>query len=66
MCAAYFDSATMTTQTEKPLVASSVELGSFARQLEHLARNGYVTLSLDEYVAVLRGRLAPRAPAALW
>jgi peptidoglycan/xylan/chitin deacetylase (PgdA/CDA1 family) len=28
---------------------------SFARQLDHLARNGYRTLSVDEYVSVLRG-----------
>ena len=27
----------------------------FARKLDHLARNGYVTLSLDEYVGMLRG-----------
>ena len=38
---------------------------SFSRKLEHLARNGYRTLSIDEYVAVLRGRCAPPERAVL-
>jgi peptidoglycan/xylan/chitin deacetylase (PgdA/CDA1 family) len=37
----------------------------FARKLEHLAANGYRTLSLDEYVAVLKGAAAPPERAVL-
>ncbi len=37
----------------------SLEPESFGRKLEHLARNDYVTLSADEYLAFLGGRLAP-------
>jgi peptidoglycan/xylan/chitin deacetylase (PgdA/CDA1 family) len=37
----------------------SLEPESYARKLEHLARNGYVTLSADEYFAFLSGRLEP-------
>jgi peptidoglycan/xylan/chitin deacetylase (PgdA/CDA1 family) len=36
-------------------VLHEAEPESFARQLDHLARNGYRTLSIDEYVGVLRG-----------
>ncbi len=46
-------------------VFHSAEPESFARKLQHLDRNGYVTLSLEEYVAMLRGRLAPRERAVL-
>jgi peptidoglycan/xylan/chitin deacetylase (PgdA/CDA1 family) len=31
---------------------------SFARRLEHLSRNGYCTLGIDEYLGVLRGQKA--------
>jgi peptidoglycan/xylan/chitin deacetylase (PgdA/CDA1 family) len=34
---------------------------SFARKLAHLADNGYVTLSADEHLAVLRGQREPPA-----
>lgn len=34
---------------------------SFSRRLAHLAANGYVTLSSDEYLAVLRGEREPPA-----
>ncbi len=37
----------------------SLEPESYGRKLEHLARNGYVTLSADEYFAFLQGRFAP-------
>jgi peptidoglycan/xylan/chitin deacetylase (PgdA/CDA1 family) len=37
-------------------VLHEAEPVTFARQLDHLARNGYRTLSIDEYVAVMRGR----------
>ena len=37
-------------------VFHGAEPESFSRKLAHLADNGYVTLSADEYVAVLRGR----------
>jgi peptidoglycan/xylan/chitin deacetylase (PgdA/CDA1 family) len=37
-------------------VLHEAEPVAFARQLDHLARNGYRTLSIDEYVAVMRGR----------
>jgi peptidoglycan/xylan/chitin deacetylase (PgdA/CDA1 family) len=41
-------------------VFHGAEPESFDRALEHLARNRYVTLSLEEYLAVLRGeRSAP-------
>jgi peptidoglycan/xylan/chitin deacetylase (PgdA/CDA1 family) len=46
-------------------VFHSAEPESFARKLEHLARNGYQALSLHDYVAVLRGRLAPPERAVL-
>jgi peptidoglycan/xylan/chitin deacetylase (PgdA/CDA1 family) len=36
-------------------VFHGVEPSSFSRKLLHLADNGYVTLSADEYLAVLRG-----------
>ena len=44
-------------------VFHGTEPPSFARKLAHLAENGYVTLSADEYVAVIRGRreAPPRA-----
>ena len=38
---------------------------SFARRLEHLARNGYRTLSIDEYVAVVRGSVQAPQRAVL-
>ncbi len=41
-------------------VLHEAEPAAFARQLDHLARNGYRTLSIDEYVAVMRGQA--RAP----
>jgi peptidoglycan/xylan/chitin deacetylase (PgdA/CDA1 family) len=37
-------------------VFHGAEPRSFARKVAHLAENGYVTLSADEYLAVLRGR----------
>lgn len=37
----------------------SLEPESYGRKLEHLARNGYVTLSADEYFAFLAGRFEP-------
>lgn len=37
----------------------SLEPERFGRQVEHLARNGYVSLSADEYFAFLAGRLTP-------
>jgi peptidoglycan/xylan/chitin deacetylase (PgdA/CDA1 family) len=46
-------------------VFHGAEPETFARQLDHLARNGYVTLSVDEYVGVLRGTLAPPERAVL-
>lgn len=44
-------------------VFHEAEPESFAAALAHLARNGYETLTIDEYLAVLRGRRAapPRA-----
>ncbi len=44
-------------------VFHGAEPTSFSRKLAHLADNGYLTLSTDEYVAVLRGerRAPPRA-----
>ena len=38
---------------------------SFSRKLAHLADNGYVTLSADEYVAVLRGQRSPEERAVV-
>jgi peptidoglycan/xylan/chitin deacetylase (PgdA/CDA1 family) len=37
----------------------SLEPETFGRKLEHLARNGYATLSADEYFAFLEGRFEP-------
>jgi len=37
----------------------------FARKLAHLARNGYATLSVDEYTDVVRGRITPPERAVL-
>jgi len=37
-------------------VFHSVEPESFQRKLEHIAENGYVTLSVGEYVEILEGR----------
>jgi peptidoglycan/xylan/chitin deacetylase (PgdA/CDA1 family) len=37
-------------------VFHDAEPESLSRRLAHLADNGYVTLSADEYVAVIRGR----------
>ncbi len=46
-------------------VFHGAEPESFARQLDHLARNGYVTLSIDDYVGRPAGnRLAARASGA--
>jgi peptidoglycan/xylan/chitin deacetylase (PgdA/CDA1 family) len=42
-------------------VFHGVEPVSFSRRLEHLADNGYVTLSADEHLAVLRGEREPPA-----
>ncbi len=46
-------------------VFHSAEPESFARKLAHLARNGYQTLSIDEYVGVLRGSVSPPERAVL-
>jgi peptidoglycan/xylan/chitin deacetylase (PgdA/CDA1 family) len=46
-------------------VFHGAEPESFARQLDHLARNGYVTLSTDDYVGVLRGTVSPPERAVL-
>jgi peptidoglycan/xylan/chitin deacetylase (PgdA/CDA1 family) len=47
-------------------VFHDAEPSSFARKLAHLADNGYVTLSADEYVGVLRGlRTAPERAVVL-
>ena len=46
-------------------VFHGAEPETFARQLDHLARNGYVTLSIDDYVGVLRGSVAPPERAVL-
>ena len=46
-------------------VFHGAEPESFARKLEHLATNGYRTLSLDEYVGVLKGTAAPPERAVL-
>jgi peptidoglycan/xylan/chitin deacetylase (PgdA/CDA1 family) len=45
-------------------VFHDAEPESFARKLDHLARNGYATLSIDEYLGVLRGSL-PAPPRAV-
>ena len=46
-------------------VFHGAEPDSFARKLAHLADNGYVTLSADEYVAVLRGQRKPEERAVV-
>ena len=47
-------------------VFHDAEPESFARKLEHLARNGYATLSIEEYLGVLRGsRPAPERAVLL-
>jgi peptidoglycan/xylan/chitin deacetylase (PgdA/CDA1 family) len=46
-------------------VFHGAEPETFARQLDHLARNGYVTLSIDDYVGVLRGTVSPPERAVL-
>jgi len=46
-------------------VLHDAEPESFARRLEHLAANGYRTLSLDEYLGVLRGAVPPPPRAVL-
>jgi peptidoglycan/xylan/chitin deacetylase (PgdA/CDA1 family) len=43
----------------------SIEPGSFQHKVEHLARNGYVTLSSAEYAAVLAGEHAAPERAAV-
>jgi len=40
-------------------VFHGAEPASFSRRLEHLAENGYVTLSADEYAAVIREKREP-------
>jgi peptidoglycan/xylan/chitin deacetylase (PgdA/CDA1 family) len=40
-------------------VFHGAEPASFSRRVEHLADNGYVTLSADEYAAVIRGKREP-------
>jgi peptidoglycan/xylan/chitin deacetylase (PgdA/CDA1 family) len=46
-------------------VFHGAEPESFSRQLAHLARNGYQTLSIDEYLGVLRGSVPPPERAVL-
>ena len=46
-------------------VFHGAEPDSFSRKLAHLAENGYVTLSADEYVAVLRGQRKPEERAVV-
>lgn len=46
-------------------VFHGAEPEAFGRKLEHLAGNGYVTLSVDEYVAVLRGEREAEERAVL-
>jgi hypothetical protein len=46
-------------------VFHGAEPETFARQLDHLARNGYVTLSIDDYVGILRGTVSPPERAVL-
>jgi peptidoglycan/xylan/chitin deacetylase (PgdA/CDA1 family) len=46
-------------------VFHGAEPDSFSRKLAHLADNGYVTLSADEYVAVLRGQRTPEERAVV-
>ena len=46
-------------------VFHDAEPESFARKLEHLSRNGYATLSIDEYVGVLRGSVPAPERAVL-
>ena len=42
-------------------VFHGAEPAAFSRKLAHLAENGYVTLSADEHLAVLRGQREPPA-----
>ncbi len=47
-------------------VFHSAEPDTFSRKLSHLADNGYLTLSVDEYLAVIRGeRKAPQRAVLL-
>jgi peptidoglycan/xylan/chitin deacetylase (PgdA/CDA1 family) len=46
-------------------VFHGAEAADFSRKLEHLADNGYVTLSADEHLAVLRGQRQPPARAVV-
>jgi peptidoglycan/xylan/chitin deacetylase (PgdA/CDA1 family) len=46
-------------------VFHGAEPGDFARKLRHLADNGYLTLSTDEYVATIRGERAAPERAVL-
>ena len=46
-------------------VFHGAEPESFGRKIAHLAENGYVTLSADEYVAVLRGERQPEERAVV-
>jgi len=46
-------------------VFHGAEPESFARKLDHLARNGYRTLSVDEYTGILWGRVTPPERAVL-
>jgi peptidoglycan/xylan/chitin deacetylase (PgdA/CDA1 family) len=53
-------------QGEIPVfVFHEAEPVDFARKLDHLARNGYVTLSTDEYVAIISGDRRPPERAVL-
>jgi len=46
-------------------VFHEAEAEAFARKLEHLARNDYATLSIDEYMAMLRGSMKAPERAVL-
>ena len=46
-------------------VLHGAEPEGFGRKLRHLADNGYRTLSVDEYVAVIQGRVKPPERAVL-
>ena len=46
-------------------VLHGAEPDDFGRKLAHLADNGYLTLSTDEYVAILRGQRKPPERAVL-
>jgi peptidoglycan/xylan/chitin deacetylase (PgdA/CDA1 family) len=46
-------------------VFHGAEPDSFSRKVSHLADNGYVTLSADEYLAVLRGEREPAERAVV-